>query len=86
MRHRGERRKARVDIKMSFVIFKKRIFSQMVTIFTFSEQQLVDCDPNNNGCNGGWYTSAWSYLKGGSAKQSTYSYTAVVCYWFNFCI
>jgi len=47
------------------------------TSVILSEQQLVDCDLKNNGCNGGWYTSAWSYLKGGSAKQSTYSYTAV---------
>ncbi|XP_046656745.1 ervatamin-B-like [Daphnia pulicaria] len=42
-----------------------------------SEQQLVDCDPNNGGCNGGWYTTAWNYLRGGSARQSAYSYTAV---------
>nr|CAH0098610.1 unnamed protein product [Daphnia galeata] len=41
-----------------------------------SEQQLVDCDTSNGGCGGGWYTSAWNYMKNGSAKQSLYTYTA----------
>ena len=33
---------------------------------TFSEQQLVDCaggEFHNNGCNGGWYGSAYDYLQ-----------------------
>jgi len=39
-----------------------------------SEQHLVDCDPNNHGCNGGWYTNAWSYLRsnGGSETKAGY--------------
>ncbi|EFX87400.1 hypothetical protein DAPPUDRAFT_312328 [Daphnia pulex] len=43
-----------------------------------SEQHLVDCDTTNGGCNGGWYVTAWTYLKkaGGSAKQTLYNYTA----------
>ncbi|XP_057381191.1 uncharacterized protein LOC130703755 [Daphnia carinata] len=40
-----------------------------------SEQQLVDCDPSNLGCSGGWYSSAWNYLQNGSAKESFYPYT-----------
>ena len=43
-----------------------------------SEQQLVDCDTGNSGCNGGWYTSAWNYLKAGSATSAAYPYTAAV--------
>jgi len=41
-------------------------------------QQLVDCTYNYNGCDGGWYTDAWSYLKqaGGQALESSYPYTA----------
>jgi hypothetical protein len=49
--------------------------------FSLSEQHLVDCDPYDSGCNGGWYTNAWYYLKNvafGSAKQSLYPYTATV--------
>jgi len=42
-----------------------------------SEQQLVDCHPTYKGCNGGWYHSAWEYLKTGSNKDKKYgSYTA----------
>jgi hypothetical protein len=51
--------------------------------FYFSEQQLVDCDPYDSDCNGGWYTNAWNYLRnvaGRSARQSLYSYTAKVNY------
>ena len=34
----------------------------MLLIVYFSEQQLVDCDTNstNNGCGGGFYTTAWN--------------------------
>jgi hypothetical protein len=44
---------------------------------------LVDCDPYDSDCNGGWYTNAWNYLRnvaGRSARQSLYSYTAKVNY------
>jgi hypothetical protein len=32
------------------------------------------------GCNGGWYTNAWDYLKnaGGSARRGLYPYTGTV--------
>ena len=42
-----------------------------------SEQQLVDCS-STNGCGGGWYGSAWSYLanNGGQDTSASYPYTA----------
>ncbi|KAI9552850.1 hypothetical protein GHT06_020733 [Daphnia sinensis] len=46
------------------------------TPVVLSEQQLVDCDTSNGDCNGGWYTTAWNYLKNGCAQQSLYTYTA----------
>ncbi|XP_046647098.1 ervatamin-B-like isoform X3 [Daphnia pulicaria] len=53
------------------------------TPVALSEQQLVDCDIFNNGCNGGWYTQAWQHIKlaGGLARESLYPYTATR----NFC-
>ncbi|KAI9558065.1 hypothetical protein GHT06_014818 [Daphnia sinensis] len=50
------------------------------TAVVLSEQQLVDCDRTSSGCNGGWYVNAWNYAKiaGGSAKKSSYEYTARV--------
>merc|ERR1719322_1575025 len=27
-----------------------------------SEQQVVDCDTRDGGCNGGWYDTAWRYV------------------------
>lgn len=42
-----------------------------------SEQQLVDCDPYDGGCGGGWYYDAWKYLQSyGSNGGSDYPYTA----------
>ena len=43
----------------------------------FSEQQLVDCDTNSHGCNGGNKTAAFSYFeKHGEMTESSYPYTA----------
>ena len=42
----------------------------------FSEQQLVDCDSSNGGCNGGFYFGALDYLKtNGVMLGSDYPYT-----------
>lgn len=42
-----------------------------------SEQQLVDCDPNDSGCGGGWPDRAFAYLKTKSLmKRADYPYTA----------
>jgi len=44
--------------------------------YVLSPQQLVDCTYSYNGCDGGWYTTAWEYLGGtaGQALDSTYPY------------
>nr|XP_018909850.1 PREDICTED: LOW QUALITY PROTEIN: putative cysteine proteinase CG12163 [Bemisia tabaci] len=41
---------------------------------TFSEQQLVDCDPLSKGCNGGWMSYAIEYVKQAGGLQSTPTY------------
>ena len=43
-----------------------------------AEQMLVDCDPYNHGCNGGFmeYSFAWLKENGGVMRQSDYPYTA----------
>jgi cathepsin F len=45
-------------------------------IVQYSEQQLVDCDKGNDGCDGGLMDKAFDYLKqaGGIEKQSDYPY------------
>lgn len=46
---------------------------------SLSEQQLVDCSrpQGNQGCNGGWPSSALNYVKAsGIASESQYPYTA----------
>jgi len=41
-----------------------------------SVQQLVDCDPYNTGCQGGFYDRAWSYIfqAGGVMPAAEYAY------------
>ena len=55
-------------------------------ISLYSEQQLVDCASayGNHGCNGGFYTYAWDYVKKaiGSQSYSSYPYTATVIFYF----
>jgi C1A family cysteine protease len=43
----------------------------------FAEQELVDCDPQSNGCNGGWMDYAFEYLqKQAFCHEDQYTYTA----------
>jgi len=42
----------------------------------FSTQQMVDCDPNNGGCNGGWYKQSFTYFKTNKLiLEANYKYT-----------
>lgn len=43
----------------------------------FAEQELVDCDPKSNGCNGGWMDYAFEYLQAHAfCTENQYPYTA----------
>jgi len=41
-----------------------------------SEQQFVDCSPEDDGCDGGWPLNTFSYAKKGVMLNSAYPYTA----------
>lgn len=45
-------------------------------LLSLSEKQLVDCDKNDNGCNGGWPTNGMLYVKkvGGLMTEQDYPY------------
>jgi C1A family cysteine protease len=46
--------------------------------YNLSEQQLVDCDYSNYGCQGGWYNSAFDHLvRKGIRNGKEYKYIAV---------
>jgi len=47
-------------------------------LLSFSEEQIVDCDDDDHGCDGGWPTSAMSYVQecGGLELEDDYPYTA----------
>jgi C1A family cysteine protease len=42
-----------------------------------SEQQMVDCDLSNGGCNGGWPTKSLTYMNTTGLANSAYVYKAV---------
>jgi len=47
-------------------------------LISLSEQQIVDCDDSNNGCDGGWPIDALGYVQqcGGLEGEDDYPYTA----------
>jgi len=44
------------------------------SLVSLSEQQLVDCDTNNEGCNGGWMVSAFLFLENNEGQEPTNDY------------
>jgi C1A family cysteine protease len=52
-------------------------FEKHGSTLQMSEQQIVDCDNRNSGCNGGWYDTAWQYVQeeGGLESMADYPYT-----------
>jgi len=48
------------------------------TLYSLSEQQLVDCSTQNSGCNGGLMDRAFEFLESaGACSESDYAYTGV---------
>lgn len=47
-------------------------------LLDLSEQELVDCDSGNHGCNGGWMTNAYGWVErnGGIDVERDYPYAA----------
>jgi len=54
-------------------------FIQHKEMLILAPQQLVDCDPQSQGCGGGWTYWAWEYLASvhGQELNSSYPYMAV---------
>jgi hypothetical protein len=48
-------------------------------LISLSEQELVDCDSTNEGCDGGYmdYAFEWVVSNGGIDTESDYPYTGV---------
>jgi len=49
------------------------------TLRQYSEQEIIDCNSSGQECEGGWYSTVWSYVKsaGRLASEASYPYTGV---------
>jgi len=60
------------------VAFEGAYFLEHNQLLSLSEQQIVDCDEDDSGCNGGWPTNAMNWVKehGGIMLEEDYPYEA----------
>merc|ERR1712167_3840 len=49
------------------------------TLRQYSEQEIIDCNSSGSECQGGWYSTVWSYVKsaGRLASSADYGYNGV---------
>jgi C1A family cysteine protease len=63
--------------------------NQIITenLISLSEQELIDCDTNSYGCDGGWpdYAFYWVVQNGGITTEANYPYTSNVTGTANTC-
>jgi len=53
------------------------VFKKKGKLYSFSEQNLVDCDKSSGGCGGGSFYTGWSYAKvHGLEENANYPYVA----------
>ncbi|ELP83636.1 cysteine proteinase ACP1 precursor, putative [Entamoeba invadens IP1] len=55
-----------------------RVNKDLGTLYSFSEQQLISCDPTDNKCKGGHPSNAFAFIKSnnGITLEETYPYIA----------
>jgi len=55
---------------------ESQVLIKRSTTYQLSTQQLVDCDPYDSGCQGGFYDRAWNYISqaGGVVNHVDYPY------------
>ncbi|XP_073359529.1 ervatamin-B-like [Aegilops tauschii subsp. strangulata] len=52
-------------------------YLQTLESISLSVQELIDCNTENNGCNGGYYQHAFKYIRdNGLSRESSYPYMA----------
>ena len=51
-----------------------RLLSGFDKSLNLSPQQLIDCDTNDGGCNGGWMENAWNYIENAGGVEFAYDY------------
>lgn len=52
-------------------------YLQTLQSISLSVQELIDCNTENNGCNGGYYQHAFKYIRdNGLSSESSYPYIA----------
>ena len=55
---------------------------QLSTSYVLAPQQLVSCDTEDSGCNGGWPTNAYDYIEsiGGMVQETDCTCSILYCF------